>query len=727
MEVSGAALRSGITAHLESRHSRPYLSAEIATGNRVYILAAGQLSAGCPSPRTTALSALDIAPPLWRPPMIAIILPGMLNASRYALGMLVISLTLGASASFATAQDKLPELYPYEKVRRGQTGYGMTTFKGTTPERFTFEIIGVKKNFLPKMDIILVKSDDPKLAVRGFWRGMSGSPLYLDGKLLCAFSYGYRFNKVAIGGCTPLRYMMEEGFMKQRRSPNELRGRLKVAGQGAHQRSGKNRAANLRTVRTGRRTTVASINDWLRIAPQRTVDSAMRALADPNKTWLERLPLPRVGPRQVASRDPEDTGMVASAIPMAMSGFSGSAFDRAKELLEHFPVDPMRAGGAGDPNGGPTAFQMGGSIAVQILRGDMSAAATGTVSYIDRNRVLGFGHPLFQSGEQYAPVATAEVHTVIPSAMSPFVVASPMREIGSLIQDRQSTIMADTNQKARMVPVDMWIEWTSERGSTEKREFHVEVVDDRFMTAPFTGIAAMNAMSLYLPDRDPAVTYVESTVHVRGYKPLSFIDYLYDDTGPGSGVSSARGLRAMMVVLNNPFAPLEVERVELRAKIRFGINHGRIQNIRLPSSELKPGARTYVSVEMTTYDGQNIVEKVPFDVPADMAGSIVRMEVAAGDDTTLDIAAPKNVDDLMRALRKLLPGNVVAVTLYSANEGVAVDGKLVRDLPPSALDRLRPRHATHRADLYRPLARSTYPTKRVLTGKKTRLVQIAPK
>lgn len=643
----------------------------------------------------------------------------MPNASRFALGMLVISLTLGASASVALAQDTVPELYPYKKVRRGMTGYGMTTFNGTTPERFTFEIIGINKNFLPGMDIILVKSDDPKLAVRGFWRGMSGSPLYIDGKLLCAFSYGYRFNKVPIGGCTPLHYMMAEGFMKQRRSPDEIRGRLKSAG-----KSGGASQPGQSSGRTGRRGAVASINDWLRVAPRRTVDSAMQALGDPSKTWLERLPLPRVGPRQVAS-DPEDTDMIASAVPMALSGFSGPAFDRTKELLDHFPIDPMRGGGTGDPQGGPTAFQMGGSIAVQILRGDMSAAATGTVSYIDKNRILGFGHPLFQNGEFYAPVATAEVHTVIPSAMSPFVVASPMRELGSLIQDRQSTIMADTQQKSRMIPVDLWVEWSSQRGTNEKREWHVEVVNDRFLTAPFASIATINAMSLFLPDRDPAVTYLESTVHVRGYKPLTFVDYLYENMGAGGAVSSARGLRAMMVILNNPFAPLEIERVELRAKIRFGIDYGRITNLRLPSSELSPGKRTHVDVELTSYDGQNIVERVPFDVPAHMAGSIVRLEVASGDNTTLDIAAPKNVDDIMRALRKLLPGNVVAVTLYSAEEGVAIDGKLIRDLPSSALDRLRPRHASHRADLYRPLARSTFPTKRVITGKKAQLVLIA--
>ena len=639
----------------------------------------------------------------------------MAPTSRLFPSLFTVALACALLAGPAWADSTPPEIYPLEKVRRGQTGYGMTTMKGTTPERFTFEVIGVNKNFLPKMDIILVKSDDPKLQIPGFWRGMSGSPLYIDGKIACAFSYGYRFNKLAIGGCTPLHYMMEEGYLKQRRSPTEQRGRV-----------GKPKVASAGSGMT-RRTAIASINDWLRIAPQRTVDSAMHALGDPNKPWLARIPLPRVGPRQVASKDPSDSDMVASAVPMALSGFSGPAFDRAKELLANFPVEPMRAGGTGDPTSGPTEFQLGGAIGVQVLRGDMSAAATGTVSYIDGNRVLGFGHPLFQAGEIYAPVAVSEIHTVIPSAMSPFIVASPLRELGSLVQDRQSTIMADTKLTTRMIPVDMEVEWSSERGTKERRTFNVEVIDNRFMTGAFSTIAAMNAMSLYLPDRDHATTYIESTVYVKGYKPLSFVDFLYSEGGAGGTVPAARGLRAMMVLLNNPYAPLEIERVELKAKVRFDINHGDIEEIRLPSQTLQPGTRSHVMVHMSTYDGRNVVEKVPFDVPEHLAGSIVRLVVTAGDDATLDIAAPKNVDDLMKALRKLLPGNVFAVTLYSANEGVAIDGKLVRDLPPSALDRLRPRAASHRANLYNPLARSTYPTKRVITGQQGMLVQIAEK
>ena len=118
---------------------------------------------------------------------------------------------LGVLVWAAQAHAQPSDIFPVSKVQRGQTDYGLTTFAGAKPERFTFEVVSVVKNFLPKQDIILVKSDDPKLAVSGFWQGMSGSPLYLDDKLVCAFSYGFRFNKVALGGCTPIEYMKRDG------------------------------------------------------------------------------------------------------------------------------------------------------------------------------------------------------------------------------------------------------------------------------------------------------------------------------------------------------------------------------------------------------------------------------------------------------------------------------------------------------------------------------------
>ncbi|HTM20552.1 MAG TPA: hypothetical protein VL172_08600 [Kofleriaceae bacterium] len=619
-----------------------------------------------------------------------------------------LSLVLLAALTVpAVAGSNPPEIYPFEQVRAGQKGYGLTTRSGSKPFRFEFEIIGINKNFLPQMDIILVKSDDPQMQLSGFWQGMSGSPLFLDGKLLCAFSYGFRFNKSAIGGCTPLHYMKGDAARMRRRHTEAAvppGSKAKAVGSTGPSSPGP----------------MASWKEWTELAPQRTAESSLYAMSPPRQPWLLRAPLPAA--RKVgAAASPDGGGMVASAVPLALSGMSGATFAEMEKVLDGFPIQPMRAGGAGRPGEGPEQFELGAPIGVQLLRGDMAGTGTCTVSYVDHDQVLACGHPMFEAGEMYAPVSSSEVHTILPSQMSSFVIASPLRELGALTQDRQAMIAADTGLRTRMVPVDVDVAWTGK----ESAQFHVEVIDNRFFTGTFAGIAAMSAISRYLPDRDMATVLMESTVYVRGKKPLHFVDHLYADDGARSVIGGARGLRVLVPLLGNPFAPVTIDRVEVKARLDFGTNFGEIESLRLPTTELTPGERTFIEVHMTTYDGSRIVERVPFDVPATLKGSIIRLTVTAGDAAGVDAAPPQNLDELLAAYRKLLPGNVYAVVVQTADEGAAVDGKLIRDLPASAADKLYPSATTGRAEPYKVVSRQTYPSKRVLNGSQSILIKIA--
>ena len=597
----------------------------------------------------------------------------------------------------ATVAHAAPEVYPLSKVQRGQTGYGMTTMAGTTPERFTFEVVSVVKNFLPKQDIILVKSDDPKMQVTGFWQGMSGSPLYLDGKLLCAFSYGFRFNKLALGGCTPIEYMKKDGDSYRRGAAVQAAG------------------GSYKIVQP----VAASLEDWHRLTPKLDVADALDALGPTRKSWLASAPLP------VAPAKPTGDQTMSAAVPMSVSGFSAPAFGALEKVFADSDVVPMRAGGSAgvmpDPNG-PTKFVMGGSIAVELIRGDMSAAAVGTVSYIDGDKVLAFGHPMFQTGETYAPVATATVHTVIPSAQSAFVMATPSNEIGSLVQDRQSSITADTGLRTTTIPMDISI--TSGTGKhTQTGTFHVELLDNKFMTPALAGAALMNAVGYYLPDRTDITARVESSVRIKGGAPLSFVDYMYANDGAATVMGGVRGLRVIVPLMLNPFAPVAIERIDVKVDLKFEANYGEIKELRIPTGELQIG-RNLVGVVMNTFDNKELVEQIPVDVPATLAGSIVSLEVVAGDAAKLDAAPPTDLKSLLAAIRKLLPGNVWAATIYPAEEGAAIEGKVVRDLPPSAVDKLHPQSHTQRAAVYKPIARTTSPTSHVVNGTASTLVRV---
>ncbi len=611
---------------------------------------------------------------------------------------------LGACLAIASTAAASPDTYPLERVKAGQTGYGLTTMSGTKPERFTFEVVSVVHNFLPKQDIILVKSDDKKLAVTGFWQGMSGSPLYIEDKLVCAFSYGFRFNKVSLGGCTPIEYMKKEGGTPRRANAIAQKGGgPKIVQQQP-----------------------ASMADWRKLAPTVDPQAALDALGPSRKSWLLSAPLPSPVPHPVET----DGGVMSASVPLSVSGFSAPAFNQLEKLFAESNIVPVRAGGsgtastsAGSKETGPSKFEMGGSIAVQLIRGDMSAAATGTVSYIDGNNILAFGHPMFQTGETYAPVATSFVHTVVPSAMSAFVLASPIKEIGSLTQDRQSAIAADTNLRTPPIPVSISIT-TAAGKHVDKGTFNVEVLDNKFLTPSITGAALMNAINYYLPDRDDVTARVESSVRIKGAPPIEFTDYLYANDGASSVMGAVRGLRVLVPLMLNPYAPVSVERVDIKVDLRFEANYGDIKEIKVPTGELRLG-RNMVHVLMSTWDGKDIVEEVPVDVPASLAGGIVQLEITAGDSAKLDAAPPTDLRSLLAAFRKLLPGNVWAATLYPADEGVALDGKLVKDLPASAMDKLHPQSHTQRAQTYKPILRTVAPAKRVVNGTASMLVRVS--
>ena len=610
----------------------------------------------------------------------------------------------------ASAHAAPQEIYPLSKVARGQTGYGMTTFAGTRPERFTFEVISVVKNFLPKQDIILVKSDDPKLQVSGFWQGSSGSPLYIDDKLVCAFSYGFRFNKIAMGGCTPIEYMKKDGEAYRRRPAVAVGGGSKLV-MPAQQS--------------------ATMADWKRLAPTVDVTAAMEALGPARKSWLLSAPLPAPLPQP----GPVDGQLMTASVPLSVTGFSAPAFGTLSQLFADSAVVPMRAGGAGGaagstggaasgkPEGGPTKFVMGGSIAVELIRGDMAAAAIGTVSLLDGDKVLAFGHPMFQSGEFYAPVSTVNVHTIVPSAQSAFVMGTAMNEIGSLVQDRQAAIMADLGMRTPTIPLGI----TVTRGAgkhVETGTFSVELLDSKFLTPQLAGAAVMNAIQHYLPDRDHVTARVDSTVRIKGYEPLTFVDYMYANDGAGSVMGGVRGLRVLVPLLLNPYAPVKIERVDVKVDLRFEANFGEVKELRVPTGDLIAGERNLVEVRMTTWNGADIVERVPVDVPRSLAGSIVSLEVTAGDSAKLDAAPPVDLPSLLAAFRKLLPGNVWTATLSPADDGVAVEGKLVRDLPASALDKLRPQTHTQRVQPYKAIARTVSASPRVVDGSQSMLVRV---
>jgi hypothetical protein len=607
------------------------------------------------------------------------------------MSLRTLALAALACALFAiprAGETRGAEVFPLAKVRPGLKGYGLTVFAGTKPERFEFEVIGVARNFLPKQDIILFKSDDPKMKDVGIARGMSGSPMYLEGKVACALAYGWGWNKKTIGGCTPIQYMIDDARLP-------LRGPDK--------------------------TSQASIQEWTRHEPLSRFAAArevMGARGAPANAWLTQAPLPTATVPVAASGT---DGLVRAGVPLAVSGFAPTALAQARELFAPYGLEPVQSGGgAGSATEGPTAFEMGGPIGVTLVEGDTSASATGTVSYLDGTRVIAFGHPMFGMGEAYLPITAAHIHTIIPSVNSSFKLSSPMRMLGSLIMDRQSSIAGDTALRAELIPVTV-----KARSPSGEHVFRANVIRHRFLTPQLVMLVVSNAAEATVPDISDATLLLKSTLALRGHEPLSFTDYVYSAEGASANaIGAARALRALVPVLFNPFAPAHLERIEIDLTVSYKKEFTELAGIRVPSVELPYGEKTYVEVTLRPFGGKEYVEKIPLVVPERLAGSVVKVEVVPGDVARPDVAPPTSLDDVIEALRRTYPSNTLVATIYTPDEGVSIDGRVLPDLPDSAIDTVRPATSSRRPEAYKSITRAVIPSKRVVMGKQELVVKI---
>ena len=585
---------------------------------------------------------------------------------------LVVGLTAAPGPS---ALAKGPEVFPLSKVKRGLKGYALTVFQGTKPEKFEVEVVGVLKHSMPKLDLIVIRSDDPKLMAVGFAQGMSGSPIYVEGKVMCAFSYAFPWARAGnIGACTPIEEMLKDA-RRPRRGP-EIAAR-------------------------------ATGDEW------KKTDALARAFTpgvERVESWLTSGPLP---PRiKSAPGEVPGMGMMRATLPLSVSGLGSWGIGMVRTLFSPYGLEVAQGVSGGDAENGPKAFEMGGAMGALMATGDVSMAATGTVSYIDGNVISAFGHPFFQMGEMYMPASAAEVHTVMPSTNISFKISSPLRILGEMVQDRQASITIDTTRRHEMIPVSVTIK--SPAGS---ETLGGKVLRNRFLTGSLVGVLAGDAGKTLVPDTAEATITVDSTIKLKGYEPLKFRDYYYASDGASDAITSARGVRVLAPLMFNPFAPITIERVDVVAEVKYGSDHYELRGLRIPDGAVEAGKTVNLTVVLRKYNGGDVSEVIPLKIPRELAGQLVRVEVTPGDMVRPDIAPPESLDDLIAAFRKFLPANTLVAQLYVPDEGVTLGGKILPDLPDSALDTARPATTTRRGDSYRTALRVVVPASRVVLGR----------
>jgi hypothetical protein len=553
-----------------------------------------------------------------------------------------------------------------DDVRPGMMGEAHTVFSGTKPEAFKVRVVSVVRNFLPKQDVILVRAEDPRVEFSGIAAGMSGSPVYIQGKLLGAIAYAWSFAKEPLAGVTPIESMLAE-----------------------------------------------------RSRPRR----ATRGLVESG----ELVHAPGWGGGEVSVAEPDPTAMPQLrrvSVPLSISGISEGALGELSEALKPFGMVPMRAGGGGKlrktaPGGSPLV--PGGAVGVQLIRGDMNATAMGTVTWVNGDSVLAFGHPMFGVGEVNLPMVTGEVHTFIASQFSSFKLATPIAEVGTIVQDRPSCIVGDLGMRSTMLPIEVRV---SAPGS-EIRVFRAEVVRNKRLTPLLASAVLTTAIADAEPDQTDMAVTLATKVGVRGMAAVDLRDQVFTPEGLSPrALGSLRGVRVLGDLLSNPFAPVGVDRLEFDVKVEFRRDFAEIISVALPSEEVRAGDTVPLRVTLRPYAGREYVETVPFVVPERLAGQSVRIEVASGAQVRPDVARAENLAGFIENLRSYYTAANIVVSLSLPEDGASLRGHLLPSLPPSALDTLRTGNQTRRADAYRLADRTIFQSSRLVTGKQELVLHV---
>jgi hypothetical protein len=574
---------------------------------------------------------------------------------------LFASCILGAVVCAAVAAGQgSPSILRIGDVRPGMKGHGLTVFRGTEPERFDVEVIDVLHNFRPDQGLILVRTSHPVLEGAKIVAGMSGSPVYLDGKLAGAYAYGWSFGREPVAGVTPIANMLAE--MRRPVRPDSFPG-----------------ARPLPELRPRAAKPPAAHGSHHRLAG-----------LPPYKGTRPRHPLAPL--REHAARLGSGPGpaLTRAATPVMLGGFTDEAATLLADALEPFGLIALQAGGTGARArpADPPSYVDGGAIGVQLMRGDVSATAVGTITHVGRRRLVAFGHPMLNGGELGLPAASARVLHVLQSQNRSFKIAEALAPGGTMIHDRQSAIVVDRRLEAPVVPVTIRIHGVT---GAPRTEWRVEVPSHRLLSPALTMAAVANAVTATVSDRAEVVFRGRSRVTIEGHGQVTVEDRGFSVGGAATGAvfGGLRMFDLMEVAYGNPFEESRVTAAELDLHLEFSRDVMEIVDAAVSSKEVDPGSTVPVHVVTRRFGQPEQLRIVPVRIPERAAGQEIKVKLQPGNAVDLEHPEPKDLDTLVRNVTDRHPATSLVVSMELPTRGLRFRGHVVRALPPSALDTLQ--------------------------------------
>ena len=479
-----------------------------------------------------------------------------------------------ALASVSVGADMTPpkagkvDIFPLKDVKPGMQATAWTVFQGTVPEAMPVEIVGVWKNYLgPKQDVILCKLGG-KGKETGVAAGMSGSPVYFDGKLMGAISLRMGvFSPDAICGITPIESMLEiQEFDKSR--PMDAR----------------------------------------------TPDKVAQALDAPGVPADQRASLLSAGVQ------PIDT-------PMMFSGFSSNVLKQFEPMFSQMGVTAVQGGAsAGNLSAKPAAgweksLNPGEAVSGVLVSGDMSATGMGTVTYNDGKRILAFGHPFYNLGPIDMPMAKSEIMMVFSSSYQPTKFGSATEVVGALKQDRYTGIMGELGAEAPTVPVHVRVRSLGPGGVViGQKDLNFNVFVHQKWTPLLMNMTLANSLQEMNEFADEITYRVSGDVQLAGSQKLhvSTVQTGNDAMAPVPlTVGAWWGDKFTRLFENNVTTP-NLKQVECTVDLLPDRRIMAVDTAWTPSAEVTAGTEIPVKVFLRPYRGERIEQNITVKIPADL-------------------------------------------------------------------------------------------------------------
>jgi hypothetical protein len=576
-----------------------------------------------------------------------------------SLTIAFVLLLIGASSLPLLGQTT--QFMSVDEVRPGMKGFGKTVFQGTKIEQFDVELLGVLKNFAPKQDMILARLSGGPLIRTGVIAGMSGSPVYVDGKLIGAVAFSFPFATEPIAGIQPIQQMLGLLDVKNGASPQQIaEAKPNASGGGA----------------------------FLSESPTAFIYGQFQKLAE--GTPLSQLLLPQ----SLLSTSPFGVGVPSAAsltriqTPLFVAGATPAALQQFAPFFSAFGYTPVQGGGGGSSQSlagaAPSKIEPGSSINVELIRGDLSWSANGTVTHVDGNKVYAFGHPNLTAGPTSVPMSAGYVISLLPNLQNSFKLAVPLDVVGSFQQDRSTGIAGTIGATSKMIPVNLTLH--SSLNTINKYKF--EVAADRFLTPPLMNFIVFNAITASERALGEMTVYVSGQIRLKNHDAVNIGNVFSSDMN-GPAMASIAAVSPLQYLLMSGYDGVVIDDINLDITSMDRKTNAQLERIAVNKSEVAPGETVTLTAYLRTTSGDTVIEQYPVQIPAGLPGGSVQLVVGDGATvTTIDIrrgpsGVPAGIKQVINELNKLRKNDRLYIKVVSSEPGVVIGGEEFPSLPPS--------------------------------------------